>query len=400
MGRAEGFKRGSGVPARRSARRWLIPPAILGEPGETLEGICILEEVGGALGLLLWSAWRDVMLWAAVPDTDRDELFAPGSTERRLRLLSVANLAPSLLEPPLYVLSALLEAPAAAEAERLCAACLRISEWAEQQGAPVTAITFGQAAAMLTPRQAHPIVCVGTVALRAGRYTVAETWLRRAVAVSRRESDWVSYVVGHLQLGRLSELHGRVTEARRFFERAVRAARRHGLREARGQAYHGLFRLALDAGEPTRAETFAEGARRLLGRRHPAVHEIQLELAKLRVRDSECARALPLLHDLLLVVTEPALRMRIYALVARAAAGEDVDTFRDAWLRAWSATEKIGDSDYLLPSLLDLAWSAVRAGETERAYRAAVQALELARRTQDAAAAEQAAKLLEQIGRA
>ncbi|HET6765498.1 MAG TPA: hypothetical protein VFH27_17550, partial [Longimicrobiaceae bacterium] len=60
-------------------RRWCIPPAILREPSETLEGAQVLDEVGGRLGVLLWQCLRDVTLWAATDPEDRDGLFAsPG----------------------------------------------------------------------------------------------------------------------------------------------------------------------------------------------------------------------------------------------------------------------------------------------------------------------------------
>jgi hypothetical protein len=56
-------------------RRWCIPPAILREPDETLEGTGILEEMRGEAGLLLWHSLRDVTLWSEVAPEDRSALL-------------------------------------------------------------------------------------------------------------------------------------------------------------------------------------------------------------------------------------------------------------------------------------------------------------------------------------
>jgi hypothetical protein len=72
---------------RDASRRWCIPPAILREPEETLEGSLILVEFEGDLGLLLWNSLRDVTLWAAVPPERREGLFKPEAAQKRLELL-------------------------------------------------------------------------------------------------------------------------------------------------------------------------------------------------------------------------------------------------------------------------------------------------------------------------
>lgn len=72
---------------RGASRRWCIPPAILRDVDETLEGVQILQEFPNEHGLLLWKAYRDVMIWAATELEDREELFVAGAAGRRLRQL-------------------------------------------------------------------------------------------------------------------------------------------------------------------------------------------------------------------------------------------------------------------------------------------------------------------------
>ena len=67
-------------------RRWRIPPPYL-RGSEPMEGATILEEVPGALGLLLWQAMRDVSLWAMTPREERVGLFNADAEPRRLAAL-------------------------------------------------------------------------------------------------------------------------------------------------------------------------------------------------------------------------------------------------------------------------------------------------------------------------
>lgn len=52
-------------------RRWCVPPAMLLDPGERLNGDRGLSELPGDVGLPLWRTFRDVALQAATPHACR-----------------------------------------------------------------------------------------------------------------------------------------------------------------------------------------------------------------------------------------------------------------------------------------------------------------------------------------
>ncbi|HEX5723921.1 MAG TPA: hypothetical protein VFX98_00570, partial [Longimicrobiaceae bacterium] len=134
------------------SRRWCIPPAIPYDTGESLEGAPVLRELEGDAALLLWSALRDVTLWASVPERRRAQLFTPAAAGRRLRMVAGARLDPAV-ELPLEILSGVLADPAGADPEGVALACVQVAEWAAARGAPGTAVAFSQAAANATPER-------------------------------------------------------------------------------------------------------------------------------------------------------------------------------------------------------------------------------------------------------
>ncbi|MBW3655887.1 MAG: hypothetical protein KY444_07250, partial [Gemmatimonadetes bacterium] len=176
----------------RAGRRWCIPPAILWDADETLEGAPILRELPNEHGVLLWKALRDVLLWASVEPEQRAGLFVADAAGRRLVQLQAIPMD-DRVELALTALTAVVATPETVSADSITMACQGISRWAHDRQMLGTALLFAQAAALASPEQARPGYDVGSLALRMDRPARAETWLRRTVGVARRGKDWETY---------------------------------------------------------------------------------------------------------------------------------------------------------------------------------------------------------------
>lgn len=378
---------------RNASRRWCIPPAILREPDETLEASQILEEFKGDLGLLLWNSLRDVTLWSATPEERREGLFVSEAAHKRLGLLATSGVEPAL-EVSLTTLAAVVGSPGTASPEIVTLVCLEVGKWALEQGAFGTALAYAQAGALASPEDAAPACTVGGMALRWGRHARAETWLRRCIGLARRGRDWQSYAQAYVDLGTLYTRRGVPGAARRYFTQAMRAGRRHGLLAIRGAALHGLFLLALDAGDLDDAERYARSAMRAYGRGHPRLAELLHDLAYLWVTRESYGRAIPMLQKLLVARTEPADRTLTLAVLARAAAGTgERRLYEEAWSGAWSLVNRPGAPEDHSRALLELARAAAKLRDWVRMEQASRKHATTPQRAADRRVAEQLAQL-------
>jgi tetratricopeptide (TPR) repeat protein len=328
------------VSRRNASRRWCVPPALLHEPEELLEGSGVLDELPGPVGLILWQSLRDVTLWAAVAEEERAGLFTPQAARARLTELLASGAEPAL-EVSLTTLAALVGAPETANPEIVSLVCIQVSRWAEERGAFAAAMGYAQAAAQVLPLDASPALAAGSLALRWRRSARAETWLRRAVGLARRRRQWEPYAQAYVELGTLYTRRGQTALAQRFFVQGLRASRRHGLMAVRGTALHGLLVLAMEAGALDDAERYARGAMRAYRRGHPRLPELVHDMAWLWVRRESYARAIPMLEKLLPTRVEPVERALTLAIFARAAAGTgDMDLYQERWLDAWAVINR------------------------------------------------------------
>jgi tetratricopeptide (TPR) repeat protein len=358
---------------RRPGRRSPPPPAILRAPGETLEGADILDEFRGALGVLLWRAVRSVTLWSAVPAGERTQLFAPASARRWLRDAAAPE-APRPLRRLLRTLASVLASTHAGSERRAAHACLEVSRWAEREGAPGTALCFAQASACAAPADAAGALATGVLALQRGQDARAESWLRRALVLARRQADRSVHAEACLHLGGLLERRGQKFAAERLYLRAARLARRSGLRHVRSDALLALFRKAA-RGDAREAAEYARAAFGALGPADARVSELAYELACFYLAREDHAAALPLLKCLLPhggTVASPAL---LLACIARAAAGTgDRALYADASGRAWERLVT-SEQDPSGTVYLELACAALSLREWEDAERAGQAAL-------------------------
>lgn len=366
-------RRGS---ARRGTHRpWCLPPAVTREPGETLEGMHVLDEFPAELSLLLWSALRDVSLWALTPEERREGLFSPNTAIRRADEQARTQLDPAL-ELHLGTLAGVVSHPAQASDEVVTLTCLAVSRWAREHGGMGTAVAFAQAAALASPEDPEPALAVGRLAVEWGRPARAETWLRRAIGLARRARDWECYGAANVALGDLSLRAERLPAAERFYVYAMRAARRQQLRVVGAEALHGLMRVRMAAGDDLEAaERYGRLARRRFGRLHPRVPELEMDMARLFLARGEWERAAPLLRRLLGVFTEAGRRMVCHAMLAHAAAAQgDPVGYERSWKEAWNLKEPLGTVPHTADALVHLGRAAalthdwLRVQQTVRAF--------------------------------
>ncbi|WP_420125510.1 tetratricopeptide repeat protein [Longimicrobium sp.] len=345
------------------------------EPGETLEGVHVLDEFPAELSLALWTALRDVSLWAATPEERRTALFSPNAEARRREYTSQTRLQPEL-DLALSTLATVVSHSAQASAAVVTLMCLEVSRWARAKGGMGTAVSFAQAAALASPEDPAPALEVGRLALEWGRPARAETWLRRSIGLARRAKEWESYGAACVLLGDRYLRAERLQPAERFYLYAARVARRQQLRTVRAESMHGLMRVRMAAGEDLeQAERFGALAQRAYGRAHPRAPELLHDMTHLLVRRGEWERAVPLLRRQLSVFTDPTMRMVCHALLAHASAAlGDARTYEMSWKEAWTLKDRPGTAPHVPAALAHLGKAAsqaqdwLRVQQTVRAF--------------------------------
>jgi hypothetical protein len=356
---------------------------MLRDPGDGLEGDQILAETPDELGLLLWRTVLDVTLWATTPHEKRGSLFADGTADARLALL-VATELPGKVSASVDTLHGMLSVPSRADAETMALCCLEVAAWARGAGLPHTAVAFAQA---------------GLYARGAGQDARAETWLRRAVDVCRRDGDRVAYSSALAELGALYESRANTFAADRFYRLAYRAGRRYGVRArpARMRAAHGLFRLALRQEDNASAAQFALSAQRAYQPDAAGAADLLLDLGRFWTDMGEPARAQSALRRLVpaLVNMPPAGQLAAFALTVRARAEwGNLRTGSTAAQAAWALLEDGGLPEAVrYTAAVDLAHAARTAGDLPAFTRARRLVLRLASHTEFPAVAERMAKL-------
>lgn len=237
-------KRRPSAPVRKTDRRWRVPPPLVHGP-EPLEGGTILEELREPISVVLWQAARDISLWTATPEEERDELFSGDALEKRRRAISGLG-ARAAVTGPLLEISGILEGDA--DEGRLAKGCEAIAKWAEAESLPGVALAFGQAIALIRDDDPKVAYDVGVRARNRGEDARAETWFRRAVMLSRQNGDWTAYSQSFLALGDLYMDRGGFGVAKKFLVRASRAAKRHSLHAIEEEALAGLAAVEKEIG--------------------------------------------------------------------------------------------------------------------------------------------------------
>lgn len=361
---------------RTRPRRPRVPPALT-RGAETIPASPILDEIPGALGVLLWRSARNLRLWASTPPGRRGELFDQVAARAREAHVREAEPEAELLAP-LSVIVRLLETPGAMEGSRLVNACRRLALWAERRGALGTALEFAQAAALTAPHVASLAYAVGRLARRRAEYDRAETWLARAVVQARRTADWRTYAVAYSGLGNLNVQKGNFPIARRAHERALRTATRHGFRDLQGIAYHDLFVAVIETGGGD-TSALAEQALLAYGPDHPSLPRLAFDLAYQWILTGHFADALRIARCLRDRFEAPAERVLVESLIARSAGGAgEASEFDTACTRLDLIVASEGAGESAARALLGAAYGAASLRRWDEARRYGERALEIA----------------------
>lgn len=357
-------------------RRWCVPPVLLRASTETLDGSPILDEFQGKdgdLGVFLWQAVRDVLLWAETPPEERASLFGPMGMQWRRDLIANVHLADQIT-PAVGVLLDVVEKPGKVAEDWVSRACVHLAHWARGRGALGSALWFAQAGALSTPRGGAAALEAGRLAAARGDEHRAEAWFRRATGVSRRSDDWPSYTRAYIELAALYAEQGDYMRARRHYLRAMRTARRKALRESRATAAHGLVSLFARIGDFAAADQAGRIARLAYGAEHARIPLLMQDMARMWVAAGQSARAHAIVQDLLTRQTEPEDRMQILALGVRAVSDADVEDrtdFTDSFTATWDLVRDYAPGHARNQALSDLALAALAAGEPRLVERVA-----------------------------
>jgi tetratricopeptide (TPR) repeat protein len=367
----------SKTAAPRLPRRWRTPPPLT-RGSESLEGMEILREVGGEVGILLWQAYRNVMFWAAAEQGERGRLFSPEAGAKRQAELAEARISDEL-GGPLASIGEMLAAPDGINNEAVAQACTGIARWAEEQGHLNTALAYTQAASVAAPRNARLALAVGKLARRRGEMARAETWFRHTVMISRQIGDWDSYSRAYIALGNMLIARGNLPAAGRMHIKALRAARRKGLQQIQGMALHDLFVIADEMGRDEQAEEYARQAFRAYGSGHPSVFVLGHDIAYFWMQRGYFSQALEIFQRLEPQITDQRVRLLLTSNIARAAAGVgERELFRKAWTQVYRMMKDPELGSIVANVSLELALGAATLGEWDRAEQAAQEAFDTA----------------------
>ncbi|HEX8243191.1 MAG TPA: tetratricopeptide repeat protein, partial [Longimicrobium sp.] len=315
------------APPRKTLRRWRVPPALTHGDTDAFEGLSVLDEITGELGLVLWQSLRDAMLWGRAGKAEREALFTPGADQARVADVLAAG-APEELEEPLKTLAAMLGAAATAREENVSLACRQVAQWAEARGLLAAALAYAQAAAVVNPADPATAYAVGRLARRRAEHARAETWFRRTIALARQAGDWPTYALAFNGLANLYTLRGNFPAARRFHIRALRAAGRNSLHDIEGAALHDMFGIAIETGDVKEAHELARAAFQAYGPHHHRLPHLAHDVAYFWVTQGNFPAALSVFKSLINHFEEPAMRLALLGDLGRAAGGAgDRETF-------------------------------------------------------------------------
>lgn len=382
---------------RRPGRPSPAPPAILRSVNEGYDGAVILDEMRTPSGVVLWQSLHDLVLWASTPPERRGALWGSKAASRRARQLQETTIDDQL-RPWLGVLSTVLHSGRTVEVEDVVGACRRISDWAERNSYPKTAIWYAQAAALLSPTVAEHAYTVGAVSRRASDYPRAFTWYTRSIGLALRRADRRTYARAYRGIGQILMQRGAFDMAERSFQRAYQSARRAGVRDVAAEALHDLYTVAVETGRKGEAEELARRAFNVYPSAHPRLAALAHDVAVFWMMQGHHARALPVLHAVLGTGLSLSDRLLAVSGIARAAGGaEDRDAFLSAWVETWEIIDAHPELECVTSSLVRLAYGSASLGDRERVELAAGFALKLALKRGQTPVADEARAILEGV---
>lgn len=273
----------------------------------------VLEEVGGAVGYVLWLLLNDCDLWIAAEQ--RSQLFADGGREW------AEDAWPAELVDAFSMLRAASAAPELARAPDLAAAAATVWEWAERQGHMETSLQFAELAARLEPESSARAGTAGRLCRRrGGLHPRATRWYTRAVRLARLQNDEIAFAIAHLGWGMLDFNAGSYLHAEAHFTKGYRSAMRAGRRSLAGSAKHSIMTVYIASGRYAEARSHGWDAVRMYAAHHPALPRLAHDIAFLLAAEGYYASAIPVFEKSLAFFGAGVERMAVLASLAKAAA--------------------------------------------------------------------------------
>jgi len=389
-----------GAPERRKRTLKAASRDLLPAPEWTRDETRILLDVDGALGCVLWSAVRDVRLWASLEPAP-EGLFGPPTSRTRKLLAEALREAPEL-EVPLRALSQLVCAPSSMPRCEVSSACLQIHDWAKERNYLEVELAFSEAAAHADPRSAEAAAVAGSACLRVAPEpdgppmdVRATLWLRRAGRLARRAKDWEWDVRAHIRLGLLLYNRGLFRRARKVYERAAWMADWRGLDELAGKAHHDLVAIESYVGGYEAAVWQTSKALELYPLRSDRIPYLVHDFAFALMRHGFYSASLVLLEAVWDHIP-PANRLIINGTIARVSAGmRDRERYESAASHVALLSELCEDGSTW--AYLHIAEGARCFEEWDRAESYTARALATAIRRREADAQRTAYELLDEI---
>lgn len=380
----------------RAKRKWTERPAP--PPLRTpFEGAEILDEIPGAIGLVLWQRLRDVLLWTSIPSHARTALYGESHEVDAIPPFMRETGGHPQLTHPLRVVEVLCTSPELISADAIISACLKIGEWAAGEGYVTTAVHYAEAAYSLRPEDSGLAFNAGRACRRRAAYERAEAWFTRAIYLARGTRDWISYADALLGWGNMEFQRANFDKARTLYLRAWRTARKGKVRKLGAAAQHNLLLLAIELRDWVAAATAAQLAYEL----YPATNErwpyLAHDVALAWMWQGYYNEALPVFLEACRLFTAPVERLQVWSNIGRTAAAlGDSTKFFEAVAFVTARTHNAGE--FVAASLINLAEGARSLGLRVQARQLAQQGLEVARRRGEASTTQHAESFLTDLG--
>jgi tetratricopeptide (TPR) repeat protein len=368
-----------------------LPPP----PLNWLRELTALEAAGDELGIAFWRVLRKVHDWAQTPAEYRAGLFEIDKRAAQKRLGDVCSQAPSLVEA-FGTFARLIRPPEQVEARQVAEACHQAREWAEEQSMLEAAMLFAEAAALAEPEVPGHANTAGRLCRRAAYDERSTTWYHRGFGLAVRTRERTETIRALLGYGGLMYHLGRHTDARRYYERAVRVAVHTGRHRQAAEAKHDMVLIAAEAGTYQEGERHARQALQYYPVHHPRIPYLVHDVAFLFIRNRLYSFALPLLRSVRQQISLPGEQALVLSSLARAAAGAgQISLFREAADEVLSLVESFGE--HAAAALWNVAEGAWSCADWERAERLAQKAVEIARTRKESEPERGASALLVRV---
>lgn len=191
----------------------------------------------------------------------------------------------------------LIRAPGLVEPRQIAEACHQTREWAEERSMLEAAMLFAEAAALTEPEDPGYANTAGRLCRRAAYDERSTTWYHRAFGLAVRMRERTETIRALLGYGGLMYHLGRHSDARRYYERAVRVAVHTGRHRQAAEAKHDMVLIAAEAETYHEGERHARQALQYYPVHHPRISYLVHDVAFLFVRNRLYSSALPLLRS-------------------------------------------------------------------------------------------------------